>query len=572
MVLIGPFGAGKSLTVREVFRRLRRDYYRNRIERIPIAINLRDHWGQPRVEEVVLRHAYEIGFDHPNQLVRAWNAGLLIPLLDGFDELASPVMAMKKDAIRKSREEALKVIQAFMYDVRGKSGVLLAGRDHYFDSIAEAKKMMRLPPNSIFVEVGEFSEEQTISYLRKKKVTHELPTWLPRKPLLLGYLASRGLLGEVVQIEGEGGVALAWDQFLDSVCRREADLSSDIDSDAVRQLLEALATRARSLPRGSGPLLDRDLADAYKIVTGNEPLEAARTLLQRLPGLTARDQEVGARSFVDDEMMEALQAGPVARYVQSPYANLEIGNLVNPMSDFACSVVSHLANQLGVKSPQFYIAAKEAMHRWSNPTLALDCILAGASHSSNGVFDAQGLVVSDGLADVIDMEERPVKNLTLSDCMIDRLRFDTLHSKIHFNHCQIVKLEGLAGSLPLPECFVACEVDEYDDRSTNAAIVRSELPDPIKVLLLIIRKLFLQRGSGRVESALSRGVDESLQKYVDPVLNVLVSAGIIYSHPTGRQTIWHGNRSHRYMMLRILEQPTDPDSPLVQAVASLNGS
>ena len=124
VVLIGPFGAGKSLTIREVFRRLRSDYYRGREERTPIAINLRDHWGQPRVDEVLRRHAYMTGFDNPNQLVRAWNAGQLLPLLDGFDELASPVMVMKKNAIRKSREAALRVIRAFMNDALGKSGRL----------------------------------------------------------------------------------------------------------------------------------------------------------------------------------------------------------------------------------------------------------------------------------------------------------------------------------------------------------------------------------------------------------------------------------------------------------------
>ena len=569
VILIGPFGAGKSLTVREVFRRLRSDFYKNMPVHTPIAINLRDHWGQRRVEEVLRRHANEVGFDHPNQLVRAWNAGLLIPLLDGFDELASPVMAMQKDAIRKSREEALKVIQAFMNDAQGRSGVLLSGRDHYFDSISEARKLMRLPADSIFVEVGEFSEEQTISYLRKKKVTHELPSWLPRKPLLLGYLASRGLLEEVVRIEGDGGVALAWDQFLERICKREADLSSDIDSDAVRQILEVLATRARSLPRGAGPLLDSDLAEAYKAVTGNEPLEAARTMLQRLPGLTARDQEIGARSFVDDEMMETLGAGPVARYIQNPYANLGIPSLAYSLTDFGCSVASHLAKKLGVKTTQFYIAAKEAVHRWADPTLALDCILSGASSLIDGTLDAQALIISEGLADVIDMEEHPVKNLTLSECMINRVRFDTLRSAVRFNRCYIVRLEGLAGSLALPESFEACEIAQFDDRNTNAAIVRSELRDSIKVLLVITRKLFLQRGSGRVESALSRGVDESLHAYVSPVLNLLVSEGIVYSHVTGQQTIWHGNRKLRSRMLRILERPTDPQELLIQAVGDL---
>ena len=569
VVLIGPFGAGKSLTIREVFRRLRSDYYRNRTDRTPIAINLRDHWGQRRVDEVLRRHADEVGFDQANQLVRAWNAGQLLPLLDGFDELASPVMTMRKNAIRKSREEALKVIQAFMRDVRGKSGALLAGRDQYFDSISEARTLMRLPPDSVFIEVGEFSEEQAITYLNKRNVNHNLPSWLPRKPLLLGYLASQGLLEEVVRIEGDGGAALAWDKFLDRICGREADLSPDIDSDAVRQLLENLATRARTLSRGSGPLFDSDLADAYKTITGYEPTEAGRTLLQRLPGLTARDQEAGARSFVDDEMMEALRAGPAARFIQSPYSSLGVNGLVYPLTEFGCSVASHLANQLGVKSTQYCVAAREAVNRWSEPTLALDSILAGASSWGDSAFDAQDLTISEGLADIIDMEDQPVKNLTLSGCMINRLRFDTLRSEISFTRCHIVRLEGFAGALQLPESFDACDVDEFDDRHTNAAIVRSELRDSIKVLLIIVRKLFLQRGSGRIESALFRGVDKSLQMYVAPVRNLLVSEGIVYSHVTGRQTIWHGNRTFRSRMMKILEQPTDLDDPLIGEVARL---
>ena len=569
VVLIGPFGAGKSLTMREVFKNLRRDHYRNRTGPTPVAINLRDHWGQPRVDEVLRRHSHIVGFDKPEQLVRAWNAGQLIPLLDGFDELASQVMPTTRDAIRESREQALRVIQAFMREVRGKSGVLLAGRDHYFDSIEEARKLLRLPPETIFVEVGEFSEEQTVEYLRKRKISHELPSWLPRKPLLLGYCASRDLLQEVVGIQGDGGVALAWDQFLNRICEREADLSSDITSDAVRKLLEDLATRARGLAKGSGPLLDSDLSDAYKKITGNEPLEAARTMLQRLPGLTARDQEVGARSFVDDEMMEALQAGAVARFIQNPYLECEVRGPAYPLTEFGCSVARHLTDLLGAKSGQYAVAAKEAEHRWLEPTLALDSILTGASSWEDGAFDAQGLIVIGGLADIVNLEDRPIVNLELQECMINRLQYEAYGSDTKFVRCQIVKLDGIANVRALPEVFDSCEIDEFDNRDTNAAIVRSQLPDPVKVLLVLIRKLFLQRGSGRVESALSRGVDESLQSYVIPVRDLLVSKGIVYSHVTGSRTIWHGNRTHRAQMLKILERPASSDDRLVRDVTEL---
>ena len=569
IVLVGPFGAGKSLTVREVFKSLRQRYYRNSAERTPVAINLRDHWGQTTVDEVLRRHANRIGFSEPNQLVRAWNAGEMLPLLDGIDELASPVIPMGRDAIRRSREEALKVIQAFMRDLRGRTGVLLAGRDHYFDSIDEARKLMGLPDDTIFVDVGEFSELQATNYLQKKGINANLPTWLPRKPLLLGYLASRGLLDQVTSLPGDSGPALAWDEFLSRICQREAELSSQIDSQAVRELLEALATRARALPQGSGPLYDSDLSEAYKNITGNEPLEGARTLLQRLPGLTARDQEVGARSFVDDDMMEALRAGAVVRFIVNPYVSPGVKSVQHPLKIFGCSVAGHLAGSKGVASAQFGVAAKQAIDRWAEPTLALDSMLAGASYPDSDPINMDGLTIDQGFADEIDMEEHSIQNLVLNNCLIDRVRFDSSASGIKFNNCQIVRIEGIADSRALPSIFAGCDIQEFDNRHTNNAIIGSELPNSIKILLVIVRKLFLQRGSGRVESALRRGIDDPLRPYVSPVLELLVSEGIVYSHPTGRHIIWHGNRTHRTRMLRILEVPMNSGDPLMKAVSNI---
>ena len=572
IVLIGPFGAGKSLTVREIFRNIRQQYHRNQTDLTPIAINLRDHWGQSQIEEILHRHATKVGFSQPHQLVRAWNAGRVIPLLDGIDELASPVMAMGIDAIRRSREEALKVIQAFMQDVRGRTGVLLTGRDHYFDSTEEARRLMRLPNDTIFVDVGEFSEEQASQYLRRKKVSTNLPTWLPRKPLLLGYLASHDLLDQVVAMPGDGGSALAWDHFLNRICEREADLSSDIESGAIRQLLEDLATRARSLPSGSGPLYDSDLSNAYKAITGYEPLEAARTMLQRLPGLTARDQEVGARSFVDDEMMEALRAGAVARFIIDPYRAPSANGLAHPLNAFGCSMAGHLATELGTLTAQYSVAAEQAVQRWGEPTLALDALLAGSSAPTITSIDGRGLTITGGLADTIDMEDHPITNLVLDSCLLNSVHFDSDVSDIRFQTCAIIKVEGVADRNALPSTFVNCEVQEFDNLRTNNAIAGSELPTPVKMLLIIIRKLFLQRGSGRAESALYRGIDGQLQPYVRPVLELLVSQGIVYSHSANRQTIWHGNRPHRTRMLKILEAPVTSDDTLIKTVSAIDVS
>ena len=569
IVLFGPFGAGKSLTVREVFRHLRRDFHRSGAGPTPVALNLRDHWGQQSISEILQRHSEKIGFEKPNQLVRAWNAGQLIPLLDGVDELASPVMPIGQDAIRRSREEALKVIQAFMHDARGRTGVLITGRDHYFDSLQEARRLMRLPNDTIFVDIGEFSEEQATEYLRKKQVHSNLPAWLPRKPLLLGYLASQDLLGQVAAMQGDSGPAMAWDYFLDKICERESDWSSDIDSPAIRRLLEDLAARARSLPRGSGPLYDGDLSEAYKSITGYEPLEAARTLLQRLPGLTARDQEVGARSFVDDEMMEALNAGAVVRYIINPFERPTFNSPQHPLKAFGCSVAGHLASARGVNSAQFGVAGKEAIHRWAEPTLSLDAILSGVCSPETESLELAGLTINGALADEIDMEETSIKGLTLDNCLINRVHFDGVSSDIKFRYCHILRVEGIANSRALPATFEGCEVQEFDNRHTNNAIIASELPNSMKMLLIIVRKLFLQRGSGRAESALYRGIDAPLRPYVSPVLDLLVSNGIAYSHPTGRHLIWHGNRIHRPRMLKILEAPMNSNDPIVREISQI---
>ena len=573
IVLSGPFGAGKSLTLREVFKQLRGDYYRNATNKIPIAINLSDHWGQSNVDEILRRHAERVGFEKPHELIRAWNAGLLLPLLDGIDELASPVFAMDQDAIRRSRQEALKVIQAFMRDIRGTSGVLLTGRDHYFDSVVHARDLMRLPEGAIFVDVGEFYESQAMEYLKNKGITADLPTWLPRKPLLLGYLASRGLLNQVSSIDGESGSALAWHHFLDRICEREADLFQDVRSDTVRRLLENLAARARTLPRGSGPLYDSDLTSAYREITKVEPSVAARTLLQRLPGLTARDQEEGARSFVDDEMMEALRAGSVARFIIDPHTSVGVNKLAHPLNTFGCSVTGYLGHLYGLTAAQYTVAAIQALQRWEEPTLALDAVLSGSAAPNVELLDAQGITITQGLADEIDMEDRPIVNLTLDTCLIQKVRFDSGESAIGFKKCSILRIEGIANERGLPaSVFTECEIEAFDNRHTNTAILGSDLPTSIKVLLVLIRKLFLQRGSGRAESALYRGIDGPLRGQVSPVLDLLTSEGIVYSHDANRRTIWHGNRTHRTRMLKILEGDTNADDSLMKAVARLTSS
>ena len=61
-VVFGDYGAGKSMTLRELYRTLRRAYFKQRTPEFPLYINLRDHFGQTNPAEVLERHGRNLGF------------------------------------------------------------------------------------------------------------------------------------------------------------------------------------------------------------------------------------------------------------------------------------------------------------------------------------------------------------------------------------------------------------------------------------------------------------------------------------------------------------------------------
>lgn len=68
---------------------------------------------------------------------------------------------------------------------------------------------------------------------------------------------------------------------------------------------------------------------------------------------------------------------------------------------------------------------------------------------------------------------------------------------------------------------------------------------PVSVRLTIFKKLFLQPGSGRAESALYRGMDQAARFKVQAVLDVLEAEGVVYSTHGSGGTIWHGRSNSR---------------------------
>lgn len=552
VVLLGQFGAGKSLTIRELFRNLRTAYLKSNAERFPVAINLRDHWGQDDPTEVLYRHARRVGFSPSEHLVRAWHAGRIVLLLDGFDEIAVRSWSSTQwSGLRSLRNEAMALLRRFVLDSRGRTPILVAGRSEFFDDDQELIDSLGLQHDALRIHIDEFTQEQAEEYLKRKKLLGMLPSWLPKKPLLLGYLASRGLLEEALTIESSLGAAFAWDRMIDRVCQRESDIHASLSGDSVRQVLAILSTKAREVPAEEGYVSEADIGNAFRLVVGRDPDEAAGVLLQRLPGLTPKDSERGTRGFIDVHMLDCLRADFVARFVAQPFSELQRANWYHGITEFGYSALALKLEQSSIKQTQSLVAAREA-NKLGMGTLAIEILLAALRLVEELSMDCQGIRISNGIVDVLDFEEQSLRNLTLSEFIIGTLRLSSFAIEdVSIRDSIVSRLEGCADYRGLPPWLIDVEVESFESARTTTAIMSLSISLPRRVLLTIIRKLFVQKGSGRQTSALLRGLDSNARGLVEPVLRILEGEGIVFSTPSKNSKIWHGTGDARPRVMRI---------------------
>jgi len=200
-ILTADYGVGKSMLLREIFRRYCGDIRKKNIFRIPVVLNLRDHMGQADHIELLERHARSVGID-PRKLVSAWAAGYIDLLIDGFDELSTRGWTGDPKKIKEYRRSVHSVIRKLIKGTPSKSAIIIAGRSAYFDSLIEMREALGTPLNKFeHILIQPFDAKQAAQFLNKKGFSGSLPDWVPTRPLLLNYLVTKGLLQSAVTAE-----------------------------------------------------------------------------------------------------------------------------------------------------------------------------------------------------------------------------------------------------------------------------------------------------------------------------------------------------------------------------------
>src|SRR5439155_23497093 len=125
----------------------------------------------------------------PFHVVRAWRSGLVDLLLDGFDELGTAGWVGRASRTAQLRHSSMTLVRNLVEQSPDSSSVVVAGREHFFDSQREMETALALGRGFRFLTLNEFTDDQVRAYLKKRGFEGAVPSWVPARPLLLGYLA-----------------------------------------------------------------------------------------------------------------------------------------------------------------------------------------------------------------------------------------------------------------------------------------------------------------------------------------------------------------------------------------------
>lgn len=569
--LVGDYGAGKSMTLREIYKKLRTKYLKSDTPKFPIYINLRDHQGQKDTAEILERHAKNIGFHPPHHLVRAWNTGYAYLILDGFDEITSLGIQGKWRKLREMRYRSMEAIRKFIDNKSEQSGIIIAGREHFFDNSLERKESLKTNTFTTLT-LNDFTDDQIERYKRINNICCTVPKWMPSRPLLLGTLLLKGVL-QKVQEQAITDPGIGWNTLLNEISEREARIEVGIDGATVRTIFERLATKARASADGMGLFSQDDIFNVFVEVCEYPPDEQALILLLRLPGLGIDSQAEGTRKFIDADLVDTCRAGDVARFISAPFSfSTDIfEEAIHSLHGIGLSVLTLQADE-SLTQKQFNSIIDYA-HKKGNVEILKYDLLQLAVQSS---FDITTGISLDGVvAGTLDLDfDTDLSLVTFKDCYFTKLLFsnETKSNKIpKFLRCYFGEVEGRVSLNDMPpESFHDCVVDSFSETAeTTDKILQLGMAKGVMVMLSVLRKIYTQRGSGRLESALYRGLDSNNKRLVPDVIKMLATHGLIAFYTRKGAKIWLPVKDMQVRVSRLISTPNICGDPIIPIASSL---
>jgi hypothetical protein len=560
VVLLGDYGTGKSRCIKELFTELSKP--RNSQLLYPIAIDLRDNWGTRRSHELIQRHFDGLGLsDLAKNVIKTEAIGATCFLLDGFDEIGAQTWSDDPAKLKAIRAESLAGVKDLIR--KTKAGCVITGREHYFNSEEEMYSCLGLDPKkAVIIRCSdEFTDEEIQSYLAEVAQGLELPSWLPKRPLICHIVAEMGRDELAFLVQNDSGELTFWRSMISALCAREARINPLLDAEIIRKVLRRVARVTRIKALNVGPISIAEINSCFEAVTGRPAVDESAIMLQRLPGLGRLASESTERQFVDTYILDGLRAEDVVDLTESQDPDIFNQPWINPLRKFGLNILAEEVVQTS-KMTSYMRFMKRSSAR-QNGILAGD-MLCGflTAHPEGQNFNDLELVNSHLC--FLDISSGNISGLTIKASIIEELDISgSNNSDVKITGCIINNLTGVTAEHGLPNWMKGNTVETYQAVSTVSRIKHAQLTAKQRIFVTVVKKLFFQPGAGRQEEALTRGLGGAEEKKdVDQILKVLMRENII-SHYKGRHGIvYTPERRHAHRMERILARLTLSDDPL----------
>jgi hypothetical protein len=170
--------------------------------------------------------------------------------------------------LKALRAEALSGVRDLIAHQDG--GILICGRDHYFDSNEELFSALGLASSKgqLLRSKDEFTFEEITEFLRLNGQEGDIPEWLPRKPLTCEFFL-RVFADVGAEISDELDLVQFWDLLIDAVCEREARIHPSFDVETIKRILVEVASITRMKSGNVGPISLSEIQSAFERVVAD---------------------------------------------------------------------------------------------------------------------------------------------------------------------------------------------------------------------------------------------------------------------------------------------------------------
>jgi uncharacterized protein YjbI with pentapeptide repeats/Cdc6-like AAA superfamily ATPase len=556
IILTGEFGSGKSRCVQEVF-----DHIKESNDKFPVlAINLRECWGLKSADLIIRSHLQSMGLSNlADNIIKLASVGKVRFLLDGFDEIGSQSWTGEIERLITLRRSSLIGVHDLISKF-GAGGFLITGREHYFSSDEEMLSCLGLHQENVEIIKcrEEFSDTELRAYLDANSIKVEIPSWMPRKPLIC-QLFSKLPASELSKISEDAKDEVDFfERFLDAICARERRIHASIDDKVLKQVLLKLADKTREKSSFPEQISPAEINNAFFEVSGLTPLDESAIMLQRLPYLGRTGTDTANRIFIDYYAKSGLRGLSLCEHIYKSDKSIASMPWKGAVGELGARVVSsRITNWSEAHKYSSYCS------NHGNNQVSAD-VLASQLACNDLSINFNGLMVENAHLDSADFSGMKIQNLKLISCVINEIRLD----ESEFINCDFRdvigdRAIGVGSSARLPECFNGCEFSTYDNVDNAARISELNLTDSQKTLLSTIKKLFFQPGRGRQEDALLRGTENYWDdRTAGTFLRYALRNRIVIEVQGNDGKIYVPQRRHTRRMANIMERMASCGDPI----------